>query len=78
MDVHGSVSGFIQEFGDRYRGSVEGVPRSRLRRQADDQMRSNASAALKGRRRRVENMVAICVMAAAFILRRPMASSSNS
>jgi hypothetical protein len=31
-------------------------------------MRSNASAALKGRRRRAENMVAICVMAAAFIL----------
>jgi hypothetical protein len=37
-------------------------------------MRSNASAALKGRRRRAENMVAICVMAAAFILRRPSAS----
>jgi hypothetical protein len=26
-------------------------------------MRSNASAALKGRRRRAENMVAICIMA---------------
>jgi hypothetical protein len=40
-------------------------------------MRSNASAALKGRRRRAENMVAICVMAAAFILRRHAASSFN-
>jgi hypothetical protein len=69
MDVHGSVSGFLKNSEIGIAGvSEEDVPRSRLRRQADDQMRSNASAALKGRRRRVEDMVAICVMAAAFIL----------